>query len=369
MKNKLFQVVMLAVMALGIAGCGSSGGSAFTITVTDAAGVAVATTGTSNVYPNSFTLTFSEAMNDATVTTAGNITLACGALPPTIVTTGSGTAYTVTVTDGWRYAQMNCTLTLTANIQTAASQAITAAAYNFQNACAVSDDFNANSSNCWTVIDTTQTTTPAPISQGYANWEELLGATGILTFDTTDSALLFKPTTIPTDTLLFGAIYKQVTVNPNGFEILIKINPAGADISLFEFGLAQNHVLETFESSGKYLMVTWQNDTDPICGVMYSPTGLFADTIFAPKACPESTTHYIKVSNTKNGDTYTISAQYSADGVTFEEIPTHGGTPWPTDQNFSDTPNLVGFFITDQTDANSFTDEVKTTGLTSTTQY
>ncbi len=172
----------------------------------------VSATGKSGVYFSSFDVTFSEAMNDASVTTVGNITLTCesdrGTQTPTIaIALNSGSRYTITVTDAYLYQLLPCTLAFTTNITDSDGVALASAAtYQFTNGCATDDHYDADTSSCWTVVSSG--------GQTYSNWTDLKA--NVYTFDTLNSVLTYNPSVAETD-----LISKTVTFNDGGFEMEI----------------------------------------------------------------------------------------------------------------------------------------------------
>lgn len=182
--NKIWGVVLFAAIVAGCGGGGSGGAAPVINSITDGAGNAVAVSGTTGVFPTQFTVTFDQAMDDASVTTAGNITAVCGGLTANLTVTAGGTAgvYLVVPENAWKAALLECTVTFSPNIKSVGGTPLASAAtYTFTNACAVSDDFNAQSisdeaGSCWTI---------SPDST-YTTW---VAMSGILSFDTAESTL------------------------------------------------------------------------------------------------------------------------------------------------------------------------------------
>lgn len=151
--------------------------------VKDAKNSTMASSGTTGIFPTTLNVTFSKALDDSSATTSGNMTLTCTdgngtSLSPTIsvaASTSTANTYVVTVTDPWRFALMNCILTVTTGVKNSNGTALASAAtYSFTNACAINDDFMTNSQDCWSTDHDFLST---------ANWATLI-ADGILSFDT-----------------------------------------------------------------------------------------------------------------------------------------------------------------------------------------
>ena len=344
-----FLVVIITLSFLGACGgSGGSGSSAPTVSsVKDGNAVAVETTATTDVNPTTLDITFSKEMDDTSVTTADNVTLTCtlpegsGVSQPTIVVAASTTTantYTVTVTDAWKYALLSCVLTVTTNVTDAGGTALAAAAtYTFTNSCAVGDDFNADSQSCWTALDTSGS---EPAVTGWANWDSLLNtATGILDFDTTSSALNYNATAITGTS--YGLIYKEVTVDPSGFQMIIYIpsfsgmlNDAGA-IFDDELNIELSANISP-EAPGKYIKLALvPTGTSTQCTAVYIDDGELPPTAVATAACPSGSAYYMKLLVEDS----TITVQYKTDDTTYEDLTVALGA-FPTDQDFTDTSYL-----------------------------
>lgn len=126
-----------------------------TATTTSATIAATGTTGISVLATNPLTITFSTAMDTATITTS-NISLSCGgtAQTITIANTNSPTNTIFTVTPSANTAQVtSCTLTIGTGVESADAGALAAAAtYAYTTGCATSDDFTNSTTltDCWT---------------------------------------------------------------------------------------------------------------------------------------------------------------------------------------------------------------------------
>ena len=113
-------------------------------TVKDTNDATVETTATTGVNPTSFDITFSEAMDDTSVTTEGNITLVCSDVAAVITVAAhesTANTYTATVTNPELNGYQECVLTIGTNVTDAAINAIAEAAYTFNTACSTDDSF------------------------------------------------------------------------------------------------------------------------------------------------------------------------------------------------------------------------------------
>lgn len=342
-----------------------SGGEAPTVTsVTDANGEVIAASGTAGVFPTSFDIAFSTAMDDTSVTTAGNVSMSCvygenDVLTPTVAVAASESAentYTVTVAEAYKYALMTCTLTVSTNVKNSGGTALaSAAAYEFTNACAVGDDFNADSQTCWpTVYDQSDWTT----------WETLLA--NALTFNTTNSTLDVSNAAA---NYTIG-VYKEAAVDSSGFEIVTHF-AEGTVLGANDYVYAQLN--DTTDQSGEYLTVGLYNDgTDTNCLIMYD-NGSGQGDIRATHKCSSFATPYIKVAV----DTEKWTMQHSEDGVTwtdYTEEETGQANPyaWPT----SSTSFLSSFgtpylwvYVIGGSDTAAKLDSVAVSGITVSGQY
>ena len=132
--KKIITTSYIVISLIALASCGSSGTtgdtSAPTISsLTDANSQTVESTGSTGIWPSTFTVTFSDTI-DATSFTSDNVTMNC-TLPegsevdqPTI-TIGEDAyvleACTFSVENAWKYALLDCTLTFSTGISTSIS--------------------------------------------------------------------------------------------------------------------------------------------------------------------------------------------------------------------------------------------------------
>jgi len=266
--------------------------------LSDASNRTISVSGTENISFNELILVFSEAMSDAAVTTAGNISLACGQLTPVISITPvvSTAEYMISVDEAWRYALLECTLTIPA-----ATGLPSDATYTFTNSCAVNDDFNADSQSCWEVNTIANTT--------WTTWDVLLN--GILEFDPANSTLDF---TGPGSGA--GAIYKVATVDSEGFEIIIHLKQFQNFLNndAINMGLVGNNPADPAFS---FLIVGVL--VDEVCYVQFYDS--VTSNAVADTACSTFSEMYVKVV----ADTDSFSSFFSSDGsqwIDFTTSPT-----------------------------------------------
>ena len=212
------------------------------VSLKDASGNSIDLMGSTGVFPTSFTLTFDRGVDVC----RGCISLECPDLPegvaPTITVEASdeeGKEYTVTVVDAYKYQLKTCVLTVSQDVTAAANAQASATkaqslnedvSFTFTNACAVSDDFNAVSQDCWTP-DTTPDPEDPTEGPTWTSWGEYY-AFGVLSFE--EGTLIYDDTKYTDD--LFDAvdalnedrhlgIYKEVFLEGN-LEITIHIREA-----------------------------------------------------------------------------------------------------------------------------------------------
>lgn len=347
----------------------SSGGVAAAIL--DAKGALLATTGSTDVALSPIYLLFSEAMNAASVTTAGNITLTChsnmGDVTPAITVaqapTFDGTSdqtYLLTVTDAYSYQLLGCTLALTANVKTSAGTAIGAASYAFTAGCALMDDFRSNTQGCWTVP-------PAAIAGATWNsWTEL-NTNGISIPGT--GSFVYAP---PVATASRVVLLKTATFTDSGFSLSVGITvPVTGVTQLNEWiGLALANTADTTnyliigldgDSGHQYCNAEW---SDPSQGVIIEASAL----------CPPSAeTYTVSVTvDTTNG----MTASYRVgSGAAVALVP--GAGSFPTAANVQE--KLLDYSLQDWYLTLSFKNvssgpqalitRVQTSGISSETHY
>lgn len=207
------------------------------LSLTDASGNALELDGSTGVYPTSFTLTFDQAMDETLMTAEGNIRMLCeaaGSADLTVEKTDEeGKVYTITVEDPYKYQLLECELIIGREIVGAASSSTSASkalaediAYTFTNACAVSDDFNADSQGCWEVVESWAEfgAEDDTGTQLWASWDEILGDTA--SFDPYGSVFILDDRLNTIDEKRTFAIYKQVDISPDGFEVIMHFKRA-----------------------------------------------------------------------------------------------------------------------------------------------
>ena len=370
---KRFRVAMyiLGMLILSTMFCcsgTSSSAEPVVSSLADGRGSEVDATGTSGVDFSSLVVTFSLAMTDSTVTTAGNVTMTC-TVPegsdleqPTIAIAASETAeraYVVTVQDAYMYQRLPCTFTITTDVTSAEGVAtISAETYEFINGGAVDDGFYLDSSENWAV---------APRGN-FSNWTELLDLdTGILSFGSLD----FDGTNMPAgqDPSNADLLGKAVTLEDGGSTLLIHMSYTSAgDGPSVSYVLTEN--LDAADT-GKILstgITVMDEESDVYCFVGYSPDGTFANADYAWEPCDDSTFYYLRLSF----DVSTVRAEYSADGINYSEISTAIVGTWPPDDFRSDDLSYLGLSFAngdEQVGTTATIRSVTTTGISSDTQY
>ena len=308
------------------------------LTVLDIMGNGVAATGTTGIAASPIYLLFSEDMNAASVTGSGNTSLSChsstmGDLTPVYAVTNAQTqtgstvttsdkSYRIDLADAYAYQLLPCTLGLTSSIQTAAGAALTAQSYVYTTGCAVGDDFNINTQNCWTVLPTS---TAAGADVGtWALLNDMGGGVGVVDVARVAGFLTY---TLPVG----GAnvvIYKDVYFDAAGFQISMDISPLiievqspGEEISLSlqsdqagTIALKAGLVGGALGDLNEYCEVSW---TDPTDGTV---------TARSAATCPGLDTYTLTIAvDATNG--MTASYKPASTGVTTALTPAVGAFP------------------------------------------
>lgn len=228
-----FMAAVAAVVGTHIIGCGglSDDSSSTTTLIIDSADVPLSS-GQTVEDPTSLTITFESSRDPDIVTAAGSVTLTCGGLNATITVALApddaddgviGNKYTVTVSEPYKYQKMECTLTV-GSIATGSSPYT----LRFNTSCAVSDDFNSDSSTCWEVYDTS-----TDFAIGWSGWSGILDS-GILSFNTAGSTLDYDAT-VAGGAESYAIFHKRVTVTEPA-EIAFKVNTISGVDDLSEGG-------------------------------------------------------------------------------------------------------------------------------------
>lgn len=315
-------------------------------------------------------LKFNMAMDQSSVTEPGNINLACGELSPTIAvalapndsaTDPEGDEYKITISDSYKYQLLTCTLAATTNVASAdGTHPAEEKTYSFTPPCELSDDFNSDTRSCWSVYDVNQDISAVT---GWASWEALLDE--ILAFDTSNSALDYNA--VGLSSISGAAIYKDVTVNPSGFEIVLHIkSSSGIDdgVNVSDIVVAQLSEVPTVGSNtGKVIYVGLGSlNGTTICVAIYSSTGQASEAAsLAP--CNSGGEYYIRLAVEGS----VISTQYSTDGVNYTDMTIYDQIgAFPSDEDFSDTHklSLILLDVAATGDNAATIDSIVTSGIT-----
>lgn len=338
------------------------------VSITDANSTVLDTAGSVGVYPTTFTIVFDSAMtSDASagsVNTAGNITLVCGALTPTIAVTGANTTFTVTVTDSSPlYALRNCNLTIRDTITSANDIALAAnMVYPITTACAVNDTFDVDSQSCWDLVATST----------FGDWATFL-ASGLVAFDTTNGILAYDDTAqtaASTET-----IRKTVASHSDEMDFVIHFKLAQG----FNTGGSMNNIDEAVNASigstdGSSVMYFGIANASMIiarCHVTYYYLGAPIEAAYI--GCNDTNEHYIRFGISSGA----FVMQHSNDNVTYTDlVPAGAGFPSVADfltrldadgnngslnLHFNDTNNTPWH--------TAEIDDITATGITVTGQY
>lgn len=372
MKKKDLKLMLLAVLAFVVVGCGGSSSSTTTTAPTisafkDAQSATIAATESAGVYPSQFSVTFDQAMDDASVTTAGNVTMTCGSLTPTFTVAALvGTAYTygITVTDSWKYALLSCTITFTTNVKSSDGTALAAAAaYTFTNACAVNDDFNIQSmfnttgTNCWTYVGPGSDT----------KMTEAEGSAAV-TWDTTNSMLDINMTSSPTNKQLIEE--KIVRISEDGFSAEMTFS----DVSGFNSESASTVgivLTDSLSAATAYIITALEGSVDgATCSVMFIDTSSgFNMLARASASCAAANTTYkLKLSVDAS---IVATVQYKVGDAEYQNIPLTVTSDYSAVAQAVIGTEKYAMFTLYHRDTNDIVsvDAVEFTGVTSSTQY
>lgn len=175
----------------------------------DSSEATVEQTGTTGVLPNSFTVTFSEAMDDTTVTSS-NISVSCNS-GATLGSIGDITAnetkteFTIPVTGLSTCQLQETTMTFGAGIKSAAQVAMTEIAYIFTAGCAVDDTFTSDTREaCWTVSGTE----PKGDITTWTSWSQVAEGESLL-----DNVLQFNDALVYSNDVAASSAYILKNVN------------------------------------------------------------------------------------------------------------------------------------------------------------
>ncbi len=329
------------------------------IVIRDTKGDAIEETGTTGVYPSTINVTFTEAMDDDSVTTDDNITLSCQSgsdtpLTPSISVAAAGATntYTISVTDAYKYAKMACDLTLTNGVTDLGGTAISETTYEFTNACALNDHFNADTQTCWGNIFTNST---------WDTWSEL--TSNLVTFNadqssmdlsyaSTSNVVVFKTVSVDT-TYTITAYFDDVENLGNGDFVGVMLN-GNTNIS----------------SLGKYVKLgVYKENNDLKCAVFYS-SGTGEQS--AIHSCSIYSDYYIKI----NGAASTFGMQYSGDGASWSDFSASDKTSGTFPSSASDflnglTSTYLSIIYTHSSGSTTTAelDSVYVTGMSTTGQY
>ncbi len=323
MKNFL----VLAFLSLCFAACGNSTSTpatAFTVsTVTDGATNPIATTDTTDVWPTLFTATFSESV-DATTFNATNVTLTCE-LPegnptdqPELTIAESPCTESVcefAVDDAWKYALLDCTLTFTNGVKSSGGTALSEdATYVFTNACAVSDDFNATSTSCWTNVYSGSTPEES-------SWDALIAA-GTENFDEANSAIDFA---IPTGSTGGAFASKAVTASTDGFTIIQSVDSVSGINTGGQITSARLLTILTVspnpnEASTYVGVGVFSYDTTQSCLIVYGVANV-QKAMFKAN-CPSGHTYDVKAV-VSGSEISNLKGYVSTDGAAYVELTEH----------------------------------------------
>lgn len=291
--------------------------------VTDEAGKPLLQSGSTGAFPSSYTIFFTDTPGD----TNDLINIACD-LPsgstlaqPTHDTTLNNSSITLSIEDAYKYQLLDCTLMLDASLPSGSGATLGSdVAYSFTNACAVSDDFNAESTACWEVM-----TGGAPVENPtWSTWPDLLA--NALTFDTANSTLKYS-----NGTNSDFAIYKTAHFSPSGFSLTLNVTPVAtperaSDLLVVSAG--------TFDTEFVTFTIGMIHETGQLkCRVEYIRNfGGVAENANYATPCPLGEELY---SIQLDVSSASALAQYSSDGVTYAALPASEGT-LPSGQDLLD---------------------------------
>ena len=291
------------------------------MSVKDASDNTIDSSGTTGVNFTSFEITFPAAMNQDSVTTAGNITVTCEDIadenqPSVAVVLSSddaddglvGNEFTVTNSSPSRtvaeYQLLNCTLTLNTDITRSSGTALPEAlTYQFTNGCAMSDYFNIDSRSCWTLSN------PNIGGTVLSSWDDI---SSVLNINVEDETIDYSATSEEVVNYLDITLRKEsVSVSESGFEMVISLTTNSS------FGTAEYvSIVLSNPDTYNYAAVGISglgNDVD--CFVRFSDHG---DQFMATASHNCSLFNDIYVKLTATPDSWTMS--YSSDGINYTEF-------------------------------------------------
>lgn len=363
----------------GILGCGGGGATSssstetVTATLKDADGTALQATGTTTTDPTALIITFQPAADQASVTTAGNIALACGDRSPSIEVALSpddaadgvaGNEYRASVADAYAVQLRDCTLTITTNVKSASGSPLAAPiAFTFTNPCAVSDGFDADSNSCWQVA--------GPPASTWDTWSDLKA--NILSFDTSADKLVYDTTALgagPADGTV-AVVYKTVSVAAAGFEIVLNVSASGIDDNLpdgspdtVSIALCQNPGVGPAAAKCYALGFISAGGGLTNCGLVYTADGATV-TAMSTSLCNGDVPLYFRM----RGENGTVRAQSSTDGVTYGDFANVAGS-FPTSEDFSALRAMnLKLFERGPFDNRAWIDSIVVSGITADGQY
>jgi len=328
--------------------------------VLDGRGAPISTSGTTDVDFNSITILFTQ---EPASRGEGSLVLECAEddLEETdYVVSSSGSSFVLTNTDAYRYQLMNCTLVVTTQLADADGQTLAEnATYSFTNGCAVDDEFNEDSRDCWEVA-----------SDGYwSSWAALLdSSSGILSFPT-GGGLAYDSDGQPAGESNSGIIGKQIVVDSNGFVLTTHFDAisASSEYDVFLAGLT-SELSSAIQSTD--LFVVGLGASQSIyrgCSVSVLIDGVES---MATENCSSASEYYVRLTVTESQ----ISAEYSTDGISYEAIDDDQVNWPPASWSFEDLSHMVLFFETNEysapsPDMQATLKSVTASGVTSETQY
>jgi len=279
-------------------------GSSNAVVLSDADGHDLSST-TTGINPSILTVTFGRTISD-TDAAADAISMSCGDMSPTLDVSCADTTCSVSVEDAWRYAMMDCTLTV--GTEAGLSEA---ASYTFTNKCALSDDFNADTHTCWGASTLAG-------DEEWTTWDELLN---VFTFDSSNSTLNFDVSGGATDSE--GGFMKSISIAPDVSELGIIVHIAsvsgmdtegvdkpgdGVAAIIFDSGFSTSLIVGMFaQGSGR------------VCSIIMGD-GSGSSTLTAD--CSASGEYYVKFYISSDG---TEEFQYSTDGINYSNLSLNDG--------------------------------------------
>jgi hypothetical protein len=369
--KKLIMAGIIVIVGIGCLGCGGSSSPSPTPTptaptissITDGNEAAVALTASTGIYPTSFVITFDTAMDDATLI-ADNITLTCGDLAAATLAFAidtTNTILTITPATSTLYQQLECTLAFSNSVTNADGTALAAVEYAFTNACALDDDFSNSAATqaCWGITEDSE----------FDTWDELLSITGIFSFGT--DGLIFDDTNMAVGGAVGTGLMKSVTANSDGFVMDIHISDivVTGDPTNIAVGLTGTDKIFGYIEGHPMIVVGYMSfaHTASCAALFFDGSGPNPSAI-ALTACDRDE-YFFKLTVSDSGAT--VLAQFSADGVTYSDIPDFVSWPPAGGIDLADY-HYLGYSLGNKQAGSSTTatiQSVTATGLTSATMY